>query len=266
MQRPKAETELRNYAESLLTEAGSGPPLVPQLAVVSGRLRRWRSPYVAIASMGLMVFGNIGMAAATDSAVPGDLLYPIDRAYESVAGLVGVDVGGPTERMEEASVLLARGDFELAVQTIAGTVSSIDQDLAASVKALSPVLDQLDSREVKREDLHNAVATLVDTARGIAEDATGRDRAMLRRAVRDQTRIVAEVARGGPFAPPGQDDDFTPPGKDKDNPPGQDDKTTPPGQDKENPPGQDKDKDTPPGQDKDKDTPPGQDKDKGIGN
>ena len=77
-----------------------------------------------------MVFGNIGIAAASNSAVPGDLLYPVDRAFENVADLIGVDVGGATERLEEAAVLIARGQFDTAIEPIAAAAAELDDENA----------------------------------------------------------------------------------------------------------------------------------------
>jgi hypothetical protein len=62
---------------------------------------------VAIASAALLVFVAMssGLAYAADGAKPGDLLYGLDRALETV----GVDNGGATERLAEVEALIATG-------------------------------------------------------------------------------------------------------------------------------------------------------------
>ncbi|MDX2342219.1 MAG: hypothetical protein QNL12_00055 [Acidimicrobiia bacterium] len=209
---------------------------------------------MAFASLGFLVFGNIAIAAASNSAVPGDLLYPVDRAFENVADLIGVDVGGATERLEEAAVLIARGQFDIAIEPIAAAAANLDDETAAAIETLAAHLAQIEPGVSNREDLHNATFSLLATVRGVAESGTA-DVAAWKQAVANCVQDVANTAKGRSFTPPGQDDTFVPPGQeDGSTPPGQEDK------DKDVPPGQeDKDKDVPPGQeDKDKDVPPGQ--------
>ena len=69
-----------------------------------------RRRLVALASTLAMFFALSGVAAAADRAVPGDLLYPLDLAFESI----GIGAGGIDERLEEFDVLVARGEHELA--------------------------------------------------------------------------------------------------------------------------------------------------------
>ena len=65
-------------------------------------------------------FGVVGAAVANE-AVPGDPLYGVDKALESV----GILNGGTTERLQESQVLASRGDVEGAV---ALTVKALDED------------------------------------------------------------------------------------------------------------------------------------------
>ncbi len=198
---------------------------------------------MAFASVGFILFGNIGIAAASNSAVPGDLLYPVDRAFESVAGVFGVDVGGATERLEEAAVLIGRGQFDAAIKPIAAAAADLDDEAAAAIETLAAHLAQIEPGASSREDLHNATFTLLATVSDVAESGAA-DVAAWKQAVAICVENVADTANGRPFTPPGQDDTFVPPG--------QEDGSTPPGQ-------EDKDKDVPPGQeDRDKNVPPGQ--------
>ena len=266
--------QFHSYTDTLLEEAGSIPATVTQTAPAETWRQRWRSPQVALASLGFLVFGNIGVAAASNSAVPGDLLYPVDLAFESVAGLVGFDVGGATERLEEASVLIARGQFDAAIDPIAYAAAELDDQAAASITALADHLTDIGSESTDREALHRATFALVETVRASLVDASDVDLATWKQAVADRVQLVADTANGRPFTPPGQDDNFVPPGQD-DNfvPPGQDDGSTPPGlEGKPVPPGQDDnfvppgqqieptpEEDSPPPREGDEFTPPGRD-------
>ncbi len=59
----------------------------------------------------MLVSGLAGVAVASDDAAPGDFLYSIDRALESV----GVGDGGATERISEAWALFERGEVAEAL-------------------------------------------------------------------------------------------------------------------------------------------------------
>ena len=268
MRHNQALDEFDRYSKALLEEAGSEYTNIPQRGRTRTWQQRWRSPQVAFASLGFLVFGNIGMAAAADSAVPGDILYPIDQAYENVMGLFGGDGNRAEERLEEASVLIARGQFDIAMDTIAVAAGEFDTDAGATIAAATTRLVHFDTNVTSREDLHRATFALLTAVR----DRVGRDAAVdevsWRQAIDVRAAAVVDVAHGQPFAPPGQDDTFVPPGQDdgstppglvdKAVPPGQDDGSTPPGLvDKAVPPGQD-DGSTPPGL-VDKAVPPGQD-------
>lgn len=59
----------------------------------------------------VLISGLAGVAVASDDAAPGDFLYGIDRALESI----GVGAGGATERVSEAWALFERGQMAEAV-------------------------------------------------------------------------------------------------------------------------------------------------------
>jgi hypothetical protein len=69
--------------------------------------KRWA--LVAVPSAAALIAGLIGVGAVSDDAVPGQVLYPLDRAYESVAAFVGVDTGPGEERLVEALALIDQG-------------------------------------------------------------------------------------------------------------------------------------------------------------
>lgn len=60
----------------------------------------------------LLVSGLAGVAVASDEAAPGDFLYGLDRALESL----GVGAGGAPERLSEAWALFERGQVAEAVR------------------------------------------------------------------------------------------------------------------------------------------------------
>lgn len=77
--------------------------------------RRW---VLVASSVGAVLLGALGLGALADQAVPGQVLYPIDRAYESVAGLVGISEDRSEERLVEALALIDRGREVEAVALI----------------------------------------------------------------------------------------------------------------------------------------------------
>lgn len=72
----------------------------------------------------LLVSGLAGVAVASDDSAPGDLLYGLDRALESI----GVGDGGATERVAEAWALLERGQIAEAVGHALRTVGIIEAE------------------------------------------------------------------------------------------------------------------------------------------
>jgi hypothetical protein len=247
--------EFREYTTGLLAESGSTSATTAQTHSRAWQ-QRWRSPQVALASLGFLVFGNLGIAAASNSAVPGDLLYPVDRAYESAAGLVGLDLGGAPERLEEAAVLIDRGEFETAIEPLAAAAAQIDDAVGASIANIATQL----GNESGSGDLRKAAMALHATVQAMIEGDSETDLDEWKEAIDDRVEDLTGANQGQPsflapgdeFVPPGQDDNFVPPGQD-DNfvPPGKDQDFVPPGQESKNktPPGKDDDF-TPPGHDR----------------
>ncbi|MCH7669652.1 MAG: hypothetical protein IIC71_10725 [Acidobacteria bacterium] len=207
------------------------------------------------------------MAAASDGAAPGDILYSIDRVYERLASFVGFDLGGPSERLDEARVMLVRGESDAALMLVSEAVIDTDQMLAGDIEDLAAAIHGPASPSSDPADLEPSVTALVAAAESFvnaAPSGVGIARAELIGRSNDVAVAGGSEWRVPPghnsgFVPPGQNDEFIPPGQpDGSLPPGQDDDFTPPGQDDDfTPPGQDDDF-TPPGQDDDF-TPPGQD-------
>ena len=74
-----------------------------------------RTLAVVIAGSAFAVMSGIGLGAVADQAAPGELLYGVDRAYESVTQIVRGPVDRSEETMVEALKLMDRGKRDLAV-------------------------------------------------------------------------------------------------------------------------------------------------------
>ena len=70
-----------------------------------------------------MLVSLTGVGVAADRAVPGDLLYPLDRALERV----GFTSNLVEERLQEALILLERGELTLAIATANEALVELDR-------------------------------------------------------------------------------------------------------------------------------------------
>lgn len=150
MGRAPADTRLESLAGYLrqLRAIGETAPdpafgLIVETAAIAGRkpggapitigkgLRRQRSwrlaPIMAAASALFVLAGMTGVAAAADSAGPGDILYGIDRALENI----GVGNGGVAERLSEAEALALEGDAGAALDHAGDALAEAGDRLSA---------------------------------------------------------------------------------------------------------------------------------------
>ena len=110
-----SESEIAHFASS----AGSAVKVTQSAATAvttlqPRRVRRQNGLSPRLATVGLAVLlmsGTAGMALAANSAVPGDGLYGLDRAFERV----GIGSGATDERLEEAVVMAAQGRSDEAL-------------------------------------------------------------------------------------------------------------------------------------------------------
>lgn len=177
--------KLRRYADSLRTE-------MPEerthrrvgLAMAAAERRhppRWR---MALASGAAVLIGNVGLAAAAQPAVPGDILYGVDRAYEKVTDLLRLTDGHDAERVAEADELVAAGRPDEAIELL-DDVSPVDrQDLGEFIEALRD--EVAESRGTGNGD------EISDAARRVGEGAPG--------------TAVNPATNGPPESTPGRDD------------------------------------------------------------
>jgi hypothetical protein len=81
-----------------------------------------------------------GLAVAAESAVPGDFLYPVDRAVEAL----GLDRNLLEERLEEAIVLADRGDRERVFQMAGEVLAEVNRS-GVEVKRSTPSITPNDT-------------------------------------------------------------------------------------------------------------------------
>src|SRR5664279_4945852 len=105
--------QLASVAATLQADAAPAP----RRGAVASPWRRRVAAVIAVAA--ISGFGVAG-AAAADEAAPGDLMYGVDQALESV----GILDGGTGERVHEAQKLLDGGDVEGALELTGDALES----------------------------------------------------------------------------------------------------------------------------------------------
>jgi hypothetical protein len=142
------------------------------MARVSSR-PRLRSLAAAIAGTAFAVVSVTGLGAVADSAVPGDSLYPVDRAYEAVGRVIGRNADRTQETLQEAITLAQRGDRERAVVHVATELGSlVDSDASPDIPLGAPTADEdVDVPPQIEEPTAPVVTTPAAEAAGAAEPA-----------------------------------------------------------------------------------------------
>jgi len=102
-----------------------------------GTLRR-RATAVAVTAT-ILIGGTSGLALAADGAKPGDALYRIDRALETV----GIGAGGEQERWREVEDLVDSGEIERGLQHAAQTIADGVSDDSEASDALRDAADRV---------------------------------------------------------------------------------------------------------------------------
>ena len=116
-----------------------------ELAVARGSrpsvIGRLRTRAAAVAAAVVVTFGGLsGVAYAADGAVPGDMLYGLDRALE----VVGIGHGGSAERLEEVKALVAQGHADRGLEHAADIVEG-DASAQAALLAAAERIAGLDT-------------------------------------------------------------------------------------------------------------------------
>lgn len=161
---------LRAYGRSLHTATRSAllPP-VPATATTTP----WRHRLTVVAtSVGVALFGNVGLALASNSAVPGDALYGLDRAYERIGAAIGLESDTVAERFDEAQVLLSRGDGAQALESAArGTrAAGLDPSVA---NALDEAGAAFQASAAALPEFGDSVSSVISAARSVAGSDLG---------------------------------------------------------------------------------------------
>jgi hypothetical protein len=217
----RAIEDLRRYGGSLVESVPTGQTEGMVTRGLAGRRRHQRSRrmVLVLATVGILAISNVGLAAVSDGASPGDFLYPLDRGYEWAS-----DRFGPTdrtdERLAESEVLNNRGDIAQAISLLQeelGHPSSDPQLLVAAIKELQGQVDNGNQGQGLGPNLDPSSPAI--TAPGQVKDE------------------MTEPSSPSDTAPGQVEDEVTPPSSPSDTAPGQirDDApgTDPPGQNKD---------------------------------
>lgn len=133
----RAIEDLRNYGRSLVEGVPVGQTEMAVGRVLASRhqTHRPRRLVLMLATAGLLAVSNVALAAASDSAAPGDFLYPVDRGYEWARDLFGA-TDRTNERLVESETLSQRGHVDDAIAFLRelATESSNEALLAAIEK------------------------------------------------------------------------------------------------------------------------------------
>jgi hypothetical protein len=113
----------------------------------------------AVATVALAVFSALGLTA--NAAVPGEMLYELDLAMEKV----GIGNGSLQERLDEAAVLIDRGDQAGAIELLSSAISETPD---ANLELLSAAVDTL--TELTAVNGNNAGGNSDNNAGGNASD------------------------------------------------------------------------------------------------
>jgi hypothetical protein len=141
------------------------------------------------------------LAEVSDSAVPGEILYPLDRAYEWITGQFGPQDHGP-ERITEALELVEAGDTDRALGLVNEILAKGSGDAT-----LEESVDQLQGSG-NSQGVRDQVRELVGAAAKVHEAVLDGDQSALSAAIEDVRAAAADVAEtaGSPsVTAPGQD-------------------------------------------------------------
>ena len=177
-----SESEIAKFASlagSTVKGAQSAATAVTTLQRRRVAPRHGLSPRLATVGIAvLLMSGTAGMAMAADSAVPGDALYGLDRAFEAV----GIGSGSSEERLDEAIVMAAQrrsGEaLQHAIEALGSeTGDSSEAAAAALVTAAANLVDTQDTPEAAATASSRVTALLTYIADniGIDEGTDGRE-------------------------------------------------------------------------------------------
>lgn len=138
--------DLRRYGASLVESvpAGRTEGMVTRGLAGRRRYQRSRRMVLVLATLGVLAISNVGLAAVSDGASPGDFLYPIDRGYEWASDRFG-PADRTDERLAEAEVLNNRGDTGEAIQFLQEELGNRPSDVGLLVAAIKELQSQFEN-------------------------------------------------------------------------------------------------------------------------
>lgn len=153
---------LRRYGEDIASAVSPARSRVAAMRAIgqARRTRPRRTRQLAFAALGVFVVANVVTAGVANAAVPGDVLYSLDRGYERVADVFGLGGDHGEERISEAEVLLQRSEVEGAIDLIAE---------AANLEAARAAAAGLHSFDPADPTLPGHVQALVDHVHALVE-------------------------------------------------------------------------------------------------
>lgn len=147
-----------------------------------------------IALVGLAAFFNLALAASADSAIPGDLLYPVDRGFEKIETLFGFD--HRQERISEAHKLSEKHQNSEAIQMV---IESLGADAPAELRtALEASRNGVETSGDAWNTFSQSTNRLIESVQNMytyehQHGTPSQDQAEL---VRERAREVAQAAQG----------------------------------------------------------------------
>ena len=155
----------------------------------SSPTRSPRRVVVAVATTVLMGVSNVALATVADPSIPGDPLYGLDRAYESVGAALGLSNQHASERATEVLALQERGKSAEALDLVQETLTTLldSDDPKAAVQQFTAGLGN--------ESFAATLQQLLDEARGV--DTTGAAVSAIARTIVESIELP-EQANGNP--------------------------------------------------------------------
>ena len=131
--------DLRSYASGLVDSAPSLDTSTLRLLAgspIPKRPHRFTVPAMAaIGAVAMLLFAEVSVTVAANSAVPGDGIYGIDLLVEDALVAIGIPIDTSSERIDEAEVLLTRNELTSAIQTARVAYKDMGDDVAATTVA-----------------------------------------------------------------------------------------------------------------------------------